>query len=192
MKFKTLLLAFAGLLITTASCAQKSNDNSSSEEMKNDKKVLVAYFSATGTTKAVAEDLAKVMNATLFEIEPTQPYTDADLDWRDDKSRSSVEMHNPNSRPAVKNKVDDMAQYDVVFLGYPIWWYIAPTIINTFIDENNLDGKKVYCFATSGGSPIEPCVEALKKQYTDIDWQEGKLLNHATKETLEAWKKDID
>ena len=192
MKFKTLLLAFAGLLMTTASCAQKSNDNSSSEEMKNDKKVLVAYFSATGTTKAVAEDLAKVMNATLFEIEPTRPYTDADLDWRDDKSRSSVEMHDPNSRPAVKNKVDDMAQYDVVFLGYPIWWYIAPTIINTFIDENNLGGKKVYCFATSGGSPIDPCVEALKKQYPDIDWQEGKLLNHATKKTLEAWKKDID
>ena len=191
MKFKTLLLAFAGLLMTTASCAQKSNDNSSSEEMKNDKKVLVAYFSATGTTKAVAEDLAKVMNATLFEIEPTQPYTDADLDWRDDKSRSSVEMHNTNSRPAVKNKVEDMAQYDVVFLGYPIWWYIAPTIINTFIDENNLDGKKVYCFATSGGSPIEPCVEELKKQYPDIDWQEGKLLNNAYKETLEEWKHSI-
>ena len=190
MKIKTILLAFAGLLMTTSSCAQKSNDNSSSEEMNN-KKVLVAYFSATGTTKAVAEDLAKVMDATLFEIEPTEPYTSADLDWRDDNSRSSVEMHDVNSRPAVKNKVDDMAQYDVVFLGYPIWWYIAPTIINTFIDENNLDGKKVYCFATSGGSPIAPCVDALKKQYPDIDWQEGTLLNGATEETLEAWKKDI-
>ena len=140
---------------------------------------------------AVAEDLAKVMDATLFEIEPTEKYTSEDLDWRDDKSRSSVEMHDPNSRPAVKNKVDNMAQYDVVFIGYPIWWYIAPTIINTFIDENNLDGKKVYCFATSGGSPIAPCVDALKKQYPDIDWQEGKLLNHASKETLEAWKEEI-
>ena len=190
MKIKTILLAFAGLLMTTSSCAQKSNDNSSSEEMNN-KKVLVAYFSATGTTKAVAEDLAKVMDATLFEIEPTEKYTSADLDWRDDNSRSSVEMHDPNSRPAVKNKVEDIAQYDIVFLGYPIWWDIAPTIINTFIDENNLDGKKVYCFATSGGSPIGPCVEALKKQYPDIDWQEGQLLNHATKETLEAWKQEI-
>ena len=191
MKLKTILLAFAGILMTTSSCAQKSTDNSSSEEMNNDKKILVAYFSATGTTKAVAEDLAKVMDATLFEIEPTEPYTAADLDWRDDNSRSSVEMHDLSSRPAVRNKVEDMAQYDVVFLGYPIWWYIAPTIINTFIDENNLDGKKVYCFATSGGSPIDPCVDALKKQYPEIDWQEGKLLNHASKETLEAWKKVI-
>lgn len=201
MKIKTILLAFAGLLMSTSSCAQKSADQSSSEVMNNDKssteslcsakKVLVAYFSATGTTKAVAEDLAKVMDATLFEIEPTEPYTAADLDWRDDNSRSSVEMHDLNSRPAVKNKVEDMAQYGVVFLGYPIWWYIAPTIINTFIDENNLDGKRVYCFATSGGSPIDPCVDALKKQYPKIDWQEGKLLNHATTETLEAWKQDI-
>ena len=190
MKVKTILSAFASLLMITSACAKKSEGNPKSENMDNGKKVLVAYFSATGTTKAVAEDLAKVMDATLFEIEPTEPYTEADLDWRDDKSRSSVEMHDPNSRPAVKNKVDDMSQYDVVFLGYPIWWYVAPTIINTFIDENNLDGKKVYCFATSGGSPIGPCVEALKKQYPDIDWQEGKLLNNASKETLEAWKQE--
>lgn len=191
MKLKAIFLAVAGLLMTTSSCAQKSTENNNSENMDNGKKVLVAYFSATGTTKAVAEDLAKVMDATLFEIEPSEPYTSADLDWRNDKSRSSVEMHDPDSRPAVKNKVEDMAQYDVVFLGYPIWWYIAPTIINTFIDENNLDGKKVYCFATSGGSPIEPCVEALKKQYPDVGWQEGKLLNHASMETLETWKKEI-
>ncbi|MCH5218433.1 MAG: NAD(P)H-dependent oxidoreductase [Muribaculaceae bacterium] len=192
MKLKTILLAFVGLLMTTSSCAQtQQSKESKSENMDKGKKVLVAYFSATGTTKAVAEDLAKVMDATLFEIEPTEKYTSADLDWRDDNSRSSVEMHDPNSRPGVKDKVEDMAQYDVVFIGYPIWWYIAPTIINTFIDENNLDGKKVYCFATSGGSPIAPCVDALKKQYPNIDWQEGKLLNGATETTLEAWKKEI-
>ena len=192
MKLKTILLAVVGLLMTTSSCAQtQQSKESNSENMEKEKNVLVAYFSATGTTKAVAEDLAKVMDATLFEIEPNEPYTSADLDWRNDNSRSSVEMHDVNSRPAVKNRVDDMAQYDVVFLGYPIWWYIAPTIINTFIDENNLNGKKVYCFATSGGSPIGPCVDALKKQYPDIKWQEGKLLNHASKETLEAWKKEI-
>ena len=190
MKIKTILLAFAGLLLANSSCAQKNAEKTNQEEMNNSK-VLVAYFSATGTTKAVAEDLAKVMDATLFEIEPTQPYTEADLDWRDSLSRSSVEMHDLNSRPAVKKKVEDIAKYDVVFLGYPIWWYVAPTIINTFIEENNLDGKKVYCFATSGGSPIAPCVEALKKQYPDIDWQEGKLLNGATSSTLEAWKKEI-
>ena len=192
MKLKTILLAVVGLLMTTSSCAQtQQSKESNSENMEKEKNVLVAYFSATGTTKAVAEDLAKVMDATLFEIEPNEPYTSADLDWRNDNSRSSVEMHDVNSRPAVKNRVDDMAQYDVVFLGYPIWWYIAPTIINTFIDENNLNGKKVYCFATSGGSPIGPCVDALKKQYPDINWQEGKLLNHASKETLEAWKQEI-
>ena len=180
------------VFVTLTACAQtKLNSESNSENMDKGKKVLVAYFSATGTTKAVAEDLAKVMDATLFEIVPSEPYTAADLDWRDDNSRSSIEMHDPNSRPAVKNKVEDIMQYDVVFLGYPIWWYVAPTIINTFIDENNLQGKKVYCFATSGGSPIGPCVEALKKQYPDIEWQEGKLLNGATESTLEAWKSEI-
>ena len=183
------MAALAGLLITLTACAKtEQTKESNSDNMDNGKKVLVAYFSATGTTKAVAEELAKVMDATLFEIEPAEPYTAADLDWHDDKSRSSVEMKDPASRPAVKNKVEDMAQYDVVFLGYPVWWYVAPTIINTFIDENNLDGKKVYCFATSGGSPIGPCVEALKKQYPAIDWQEGKLLNRPSEATLEAWK----
>ena len=192
MKIKTVMAAMVSLLMTMTACAQqKQNIETNSDSMDKGKKVLVAYFSATGTTKAVAEDLAKVMDATLFEIEPVEPYSAADLDWRDDKSRSSVEMHDNNSRPAVKNKVDDMAQYDVVFLGYPIWWYIAPTIINTFIDENNLEGKKIYCFATSGGSPIGPCVEALKKQYPNIDWQEGRLLNGTTESTLEAWKKKI-
>ena len=193
MKIKLMMATLVSLLMTMTACAQtQQSKESKSENMDNGKKVLVAYFSATGTTKAVAEDLAKVMDATLFEIEPVQPYSAADLDWRDSMSRSSVEMHDSNSRPAIKNKVEDIAQYDVVFLGYPIWWYVAPTIINTFIDENNLDSKKVYCFATSGGSPIGPCVEALKKQYPDIDWQEGKLLNHASKETLEAWKQEVE
>lgn len=191
MKIRTILVALVSLLVGFTACGQnKQNTETNSESMENGKNVLVAYFSATGTTKAVAEELAKVMDANLFEIVPAQPYSAADLDWRDSTSRSSVEMRDPNSRPAVKNKVEDMAQYDVVFLGYPVWWYIAPTIINTFIEENNLEGKRVYCFATSGGSPITPCVDALKKQYPDINWQEGKLLNHASIETLEAWKKE--
>ena len=192
MKLKTMMGAFIGMLIALTACAQtKQNADTNSESTGDGKKVLVAYFSATGTTKSVAEELAKVMDASIFEIEPTELYTAADLDWHDDKSRSSVEMHDSNSRPAVKNKVEDIAQYDTVFLGFPVWWYVAPTIINTFIDENNLEGKKVYCFATSGGSPIGPCVEALKKQYPNIDWQEGKLLNQATESTLEAWKQEI-
>lgn len=191
MKLKTFLFAVVSFVMVISSCARKNEEKSNSKDMDHGKNVLVAYFSATGTTKTVAEDLAKVMDATLFEIEPAESYTAADLDWRDSLSRSSVEMHDLSSRPAIKNKVDDIAQYDVVFLGYPVWWYVAPTIINTFIDENNLDGKKVYCFATSGGSPIGPCVDALKKQYPNIDWQEGKLLNGATETTLEAWKKEI-
>lgn len=191
MKLKTIVIALATVCLSMTSCAQKSAATQTDEEMKNETKTLVAYFSATGTTKAVAEDLAKVMDATLFEIEPAVPYTEADLDWRDSTSRSSVEMHDLSSRPAVKSKVENVDQYDVVFLGYPVWWYVAPTIINTFIDENNLDGKTVYCFATSGGSPIEPCVEALKKQYPAVDWKAGRLLNGATTETLEAWKADL-
>ena len=191
MKLKTIVMALATVCLSMTSCAQKSAATQTDEEMKDETKTLVAYFSATGTTKAVAEDLAKVMDATLFEIEPAVPYTEADLDWRDSTSRSSVEMHDLSSRPAVKSKVENIGQYDVVFLGYPVWWYVAPTIINTFIDENNLDGKTVYCFATSGGSPIEPCVEALKKQYPAVDWKPGRLLNGATTETLEAWKADL-
>lgn len=192
MKLKTVFLGLIALLMSGASCGQtKQTESENTKEMEKGKKVLVAYFSATGTTKAVAEKLAKVTDGTLFEIEPTEPYTEADLDWKNDKSRSSVEMKDSTSRPAVKDKVADMQQYDVVFLGYPIWWYVAPTIINTFIEENDLKGKTVYCFATSGGSPIDPCVDALKKQYPDIDWKDGKLLNDATEETLEAWAKEI-
>ena len=191
MKLKVIFSAFVGLLLASSSCAQKSSENPDAENMNDDMKTLVAYFSATGTTKAVAEDLAKVMDATLFEIEPQQPYTAADLDWRDSMSRSSLEMHDVSSRPAIKNKVENLEQYDIIFLGYPVWWYVAPTIINTFIDENNLDGKTVYCFATSGSSPIQPCVDELKKQYPDVNWQTGKLLNNASEETLEAWKSEI-
>lgn len=190
MKIKFIITALLGLLISTTSCAKKTEKATSMEENK-DSKVLVAYFSATGTTKHVAEDLAKVMDATLFEITPETPYTSADLDWRDENSRSSVEMHDATSRPAIKDKVKDIEKYDVVFIGYPIWWYVAPTIINTFIDENNLSGKRIISFATSGGSPIEPCIEALQKQYPNLDWDGGKLLNHATKEELVSWKQQL-
>lgn len=191
MKFKTIVMAFLSLFIAMTSCSQSKSETVSNQNSKENNKILVAYFSATGTTRGVAQKLANVMDATLFEIEPAVPYTEADLDWRDKTSRSTLEMQDSTSRPAIKNKVTDIEQYDVVFLGYPVWWYVAPTIINTFIDENNLAGKKVYCFATSGGSPIGPCVDALKKQYPGIDWQEGKLLNNATLENLQSWKKEI-
>ena len=115
-------------------------------------KKLVAYFSASGVTKSTAERLAKAADADLFEIQPLVPYTKADLDWTNKKSRSSVEMSNPDSRPEIANKVPDFEEYDTVFLGFPIWWYVAPAIINTFVESYDFSGKTVVPFATSGGS----------------------------------------
>ena len=115
-------------------------------------KTLVAYFSASGITAKLAKTLAAAIGADLHEIQPEKPYTAADLNWQDSKSRSSIEMNDKSFRPAVANKVENMAQYDTVFVGFPIWWYVAPTIINTFLEQYDLAGKKVIPFATSGGS----------------------------------------
>ena len=113
---------------------------------------LVAYFSATGTTAKVAETLADAIGADIYEIEPEIPYTEADLNWRDANSRSSVEMNDPHSRPAIAGKRDNMSDYDAIFVGFPIWWYVAPTIINTFLESYDTAGKTIIPFATSGGS----------------------------------------
>ena len=192
MKMKKLLICLAALAIVATGCGQKQENQETTPSEGKSGKVLVAYFSATGTTKKVAEDLAKVMDGTLFEIEPKVPYTAGDLDWKNKQSRSSVEMADKNSRPEIKDKVKDIAQYDTVFIGYPVWWYVAPTIINTFIEENDLKGKTIIPFATSGGSPIEPCDSALMKTYPDLKWVPGKLLNKYTPEELEAWKKKLE
>ena len=115
-------------------------------------KILVAYFSASGVTKEVAKEIAEMEQADLFEIEPEQAYTEADLDWRNKESRSTVEMNDPNCRPAMKGKVEDMGQYDTVFLGFPIWWGREPSIVDTFLDAHDLKGKTIIPFCTSGGS----------------------------------------
>lgn len=115
-------------------------------------KVLVAYFSCSGVTKKLAQTLAGVVKGDLYEITPAQPYTAADLNWQDKNSRSSVEMRDKSSRPAISGSVKDFAQYDTVFVGFPIWWYVAPTIINTFLESEDFSGKTVIPFATSGGS----------------------------------------
>ncbi|MDE5801116.1 MAG: NAD(P)H-dependent oxidoreductase [Paramuribaculum sp.] len=177
MKIKQLICAAVGIVVALTSCAQKKGAETTASTTTPEGKTLVAYFSATGTTRTAAKQLAEVTGADLFEITPEQPYTAADLDWTDSTSRSSVEMHDLNSRPAIAAKVENMADYDTVFLGFPIWWYVAPTIINTFVESNNLEGKTVVCFATSGGSPIDPCVDALRKQYPTINWTDGRLLN---------------
>ena len=141
------------------------------------KKTLVTYFSATGTTKAAAERLAEEVNGDLFEIQPEAPYTAADLDWRDSTSRSTLEMKDLSSRPAIKDVALDLTQYDTVYVGFPIWWYTAPTIINTFIEAHDFAGKTVIPFATSGGSTIDKACADLKATYPDIKWGEGRLMN---------------
>ena len=151
------------------------------------KKVLVAYFSASGVTEGVAKQLAEVTGGELHKILPEQPYTDADLDWRDKQSRSSVEMKDKSSRPAITNKLTNMQDYDVVYVGFPIWWYTAPTIINTFMESYDFKGKTVIPFATSGGSDIKKACEYLKAAYPDVNWKEGKLLNRASMDDLKKW-----
>ena len=150
-------------------------------------KKLVAYFSASGVTEKMAKTLAEVTGADLFEIQPAVPYTTADLDWMNKKSRSSVEMSNPDSRPEIGNKIPDMGQYDTVFVGFPIWWYVAPTIINTFLESYDFTGKKIATFATSGGSGMGKTDSILKKCAPNADWKEGKRFSSADKNALKAW-----
>lgn len=126
-------------------------------------KILVAYFSASGVTKNAAEKLAKAANADLFEIKPVRPYTDADLDWTDKKSRSTVEMNDLSSRPEIANKCETMGSYDVVFVGFPIWWYVEPRIIDAFLESYDFSEKTVIPFATSGGSGLGKTSENFKK-----------------------------
>ena len=156
-------------------------------------KSLVAYFSASGATGKVAEVLAKAAGADLHEIKPAVPYTSADLNWMDKKSRSSVEMADPSSRPEIANKVENMDQYDTVFVGFPIWWYVAPTIINTFLEQYDFSGKKIVLFATSGGSGFGKTASALKNSVSaSAQIVEGCLLNGRVQEAeLKDWVKTL-
>ena len=184
---KKILIALVALLTISLSACSQSNK----KENKELKIVLVAYFSSSGVTKGAAEKLAAVAGADLHEIKPAQPYTDADLDWRDKQSRSTVEMKDKNSRPAITDKLKNMQDYDVIYVGFPIWWYTAPTIINTFMEAYDFKGKTVIPFATSGGSSIKKACEDLKAAYPDITWREGKLLNRTSEKELETWVKGL-
>lgn len=152
-------------------------------------KALVAYFSASGATRHVAKDLAKAAHADLFEIEPEQPYTAADLDWTNKQSRSTREMNDPASRPAIRRACPNLAEYDTVYLGFPIWWYVAPTIVNTFLESGDFAGKRVVPFATSGGSGMGKTVAALKPSAPGADFAAGEVLNGATAARLEKFVK---
>ncbi len=156
-------------------------------------KKLVAYFSASGVTKSVARNLSQTAGADLYRIQPEVPYTSADLDWMNKKSRSSIEMNDPASRPAIVAGDLDISSYDVVFLGFPVWWYVAPTIINSFLETYNFSGKTVIPFATSGSSGIENCEKKLQQQYPSINWKSGKLLNgHPGQDVLDSWVKSLN
>ena len=150
-------------------------------------KKLVAYFSASGTTKKAAERLAKTTGADLFEIKPKVPYSSADLNWMDKKSRSSVEMSDPSSRPEIAEELPHLADYDTVFLGFPIWWYVAPRIINTFVESYDFTGKTLVPFATSGGSGMGRTVDELRKLCPNANWKAGKMVNGISDKALADW-----
>ena len=151
-------------------------------------KRLVAYFSASGITAKVAENLADAIGADIFEIQPEVPYTKADLNWMDKKSRSTIEMSDTTSRPAIAVKRDNMDEYDTIFVGFPIWWYIAPTIINTFLESYDLAGKTVVPFATSGGSGMGRTNTELEQSCKGARLKEGKRFNINVKEAeLKTW-----
>ncbi len=155
-------------------------------------KKLVAYFSASGVTEKVAKKLADVVNGDLFEIIPKEPYTDEDLDWTNKKSRSSMEMSDKSSRPAVATEVVNISQYDVIYLGFPIWWYIAPTIINTFLEEYDLTGKTIIPFATSGGSDMGRTNEYLRGSCKGATLKEGRRFRTSvSSEELKTWSENV-
>jgi len=155
-------------------------------------KKLVAYFSAEGNTARIAEAVAAAAGADLFEIKPVTPYTKEDLNWMDEKSRSSVEMKDKSFRPPVAEKVADMGQYDVIYLGFPIWWYVAPTIVNTFLEAYDLSGKTVVPFATSGSSDMGGTNDALAPSCPGARLLPGKVLKRGGKAAdIPAWVKEL-
>lgn len=178
-KIKTFLIVVMAVISANTIAYAQNN--------KMQKKVLITYFSATGTTAQAAKRIANVTGGDLYAITPVESYTSADLDWHDKQSRSSVEMNDPKSRPAIKGTKENIADYDVVFIGYPIWWDLAPRVINTFIESHDLKGKTVIPFATSGGSTLAGSATALKKSYPSLNWKEGRLLNRADEKTIRTW-----
>ena len=191
------MAAVMGLFFTMTACAQKKENKNNmetnvqtNETNANDSKVLVAYFSATGTTEGVAQMIAQATDGELYKIQPTEEYSAADLDWTVKTSRCCKENDNPNARPAFKKTKESLNQYEVIYLGYPNWWNGAPRIINTFVEAYGLKGKTVIPFMTSGGSQIENSERQLKKLYPEVNWQKGKLLNEATQEEVDAWVKN--
>lgn len=151
-------------------------------------KTLVAYFSASGVTARVAKEVADAAGADLYEIRPAQHYSPGDLDWMDKKSRSTLEMNDPACRPAIEGQVKGMEQYDTILIGFPIWWYVEPRIVDTFLDSYDFSGKTLIPFATSGGSGISKAQKSLQEHCPAANWKQGQLLNGSS---AAGWAKNI-
>ena len=175
-------------------CAENGTDmeNTDNQDVQNHK-ALVAYFSATGTTKGVAEHIANGLNADIYEIVPEEPYTDADLDYNDNNSRTTIEMNDPNARPVISGSVENMEQYDTVFIGYPIWWGEAPRIVSTFMESYDFSGKTIVPFCTSGGSGIGSSASNLESFTSGATWLDGRRLNGSdSQDTVMEWVNSLD
>ena len=151
------------------------------------RKTLVAYFSASGVTARAAKEIVQAVDADLYEIRPAEPYTDADLNWMDKKSRSTREMNDPACRPAITGAVENMEQYDTVFVGFPIWWAVEPRVVDTFLEGYDFSGKTAIPFATSGGSGISRAEKSLEDHCPKADWKRGKLVNSGAA----AWARSV-
>lgn len=179
----------AGLMFSACAGNKGDNDNNAATEAEGSK-VLVAYYSATGTTAKAADEIAKATGGTLYEIEPEQKYSDADLDYENENSRSAVENKNSDMRPAIKTGLD-VAPYETVYLGFPVWWDKAPLVVNTFLDSYDFSGKKIIVFATAHSSGLKPSFEALKATYPSLDLIEGKILNITSEDSFHEWVKGL-
>lgn len=185
---------------TSVESKADTNSAEDSTDMENtdnqdvqDHKVLVAYFSATGTTKGVAEHIANGLNADIYEIVPEDPYTDADLNYNDNNSRTTIEMNDPNARPAISGSVENMEQYDIIFVGYPIWWGEAPRIVSTFMESYDFSGKTIVPFCTSGGSGIGSSASNLERLTSGATWLDGRRLNGSdSQDTVMEWVNSLD
>jgi len=153
-------------------------------------KTLICYFSASGVTKKVAENLAKTIEGDLFEIEPQEKYTSADLDWTNNESRTSIEMQDKSSRPIITKKIENLDQYTKVVIGFPVWWYTVPTIVNTFIEENDLSNKQIYVFITSGGTSETGSFNDLKNTYPNLNFVSARRFTGD--ETLDEYRSFIE
>lgn len=188
-KFVFSLLAVVACVFVACAANDKKNEKETGTAASAS--VLVAFFSAEGHTKALAEKIAKETGGTLFQIEPEVPYTKADLDGWDDNSRATLEARDRSRRPAIANRVEDFAKYDTVYLGFPIWWYTAPTIINTFLESYDTAGKVIIPFATSGGSAFGNTEKDLKVSAPKAMFKPGKVLNAATQKQVSDWINSI-